>query len=131
MDYNHQMVCVDNGDRMANSYSICRRTFKWTKKLFFYLLDLSILNSYILYSSYGGKKMSHRDFRFTLVRNLLAHAGPERRLRRPLGRPRNVESHVAGLEFCGSKHWPIPSETQLRCRVCKARGDTEIVPVMP
>ena len=39
MDYNHHMGCVDKGDRMANSYSISRRTFKWTKKLFFHLLD--------------------------------------------------------------------------------------------
>jgi len=75
MDYNHHMGYVDKGDRMANSYSISRRTFKWTKKLFFHLLDLAILNSYILQSS-CGKKMSHRDFRCTLVRNMLAHAGP-------------------------------------------------------
>jgi len=62
MDYNHHMGYVDKGDRMANSYSISRHTFKWTKKMFFYLLDLAILNSYILHSSCGGKKMSHRDF---------------------------------------------------------------------
>jgi len=58
---------------------------------------------------------------------MLAHAGPERRLPRPLGRPPNVESHVTRLEVCGSKHWPILSETQLRRRVCKARGVTQKV----
>ena len=94
------------------------------KKLFLHLLDLAILNSYILHSSCGGKKISHRDFRFTLVRNMLAHAGPERR---PLGRPPKVEKRVARLEVCGSKHWPTPSKTQLRCRVCKARGVTKKV----
>jgi len=126
-DYNHHMGYVDKGDRMANSYSISHRTFKWTKKLFFHLLNLAILNSYILHSSCGGKKMSHRDFRYTLVRNMLAHAGPKRRVPRPLGRPPNIESHVARLEFCSSKHWPNPSETQLRCHVCKARGVTQKV----
>ena len=54
MDYNHHMGYVDKGDRMADSYSISRRTFKWTKKLFFHLLDLAILKSYILHSSCGG-----------------------------------------------------------------------------
>ncbi len=58
---------------------------------------------------------------------MLAHSGTERRVPRPLGRPPNVESQVARLEVCGSKHWPIPSETQLRCRVCKARGVTQKV----
>ena len=130
MDYKHHMGYVDKGDRMANSYSISRRTFKWTKKLFFHLLDLAILNSYILNSSCGSKKMSHTYFRYTLVRNTLAHGGPEGRVRRTLGRPPNVESHVARLEVCGSIYWPIPSETQLRCRVCKARDVTQKVFVM-
>jgi hypothetical protein len=46
-DYNRNMGYIDKSDRMTNSYSISRRTWKWTKKLFFHLLDLSILNSYI------------------------------------------------------------------------------------
>ena len=62
MDYNRHMVYVDKGDRMANSYSVSRRTFKWTKKLFFYLLDLAILNSYVLHSFCVGKKILRRDF---------------------------------------------------------------------
>ena len=61
------------------------------------------------------------------MRNMLAHAGPERRVPRPLGRPPNVESHVTRLKVCGSKHWPTRSETQLRCCVLKARGVTKKV----
>ena len=56
MDYNHHIGCVDKGDRMANIYSISRRTFKWTKKLFFQLLDLAVLSRYILHSSVGVRK---------------------------------------------------------------------------
>jgi hypothetical protein len=62
-DYNHHMAYVDKGDRMANSH----RTWKWTKKLFFHLLDLAILGTYILFSSCGGKNISHRDFQLALV----------------------------------------------------------------
>ena len=58
---------------------------------------------------------------------MLAHTGPEWRVPRPLGRPPNVESHVARFDVCGSKHWPIPSEMHLRCCVCKARGVTQKV----
>ena len=53
MDYNH-MGYVDKCDRMGISYSISRCTFKWTKKLFFHLLDLASLDSYILCSSCGS-----------------------------------------------------------------------------
>ena len=76
-DYNRHMGYVDKGDRMANSCSIDRRTWKWTKKLFFHLFDLAILNSYILFSSLGGKKIPHGNFRDTLVGNLLVQAGHE------------------------------------------------------
>jgi len=62
MNYNQHMGYVGKGDRMANSYSISWHTFKWTKNLFFHLLGLAILNSYILNSSCRGKKISHRDF---------------------------------------------------------------------
>jgi hypothetical protein len=56
------MGYVDKRDRMASSYSISRWTWKWAKKLFFHLLDLAILNRYILLSLCGWKKISHRFF---------------------------------------------------------------------
>jgi hypothetical protein len=52
------MGYVDKSDRMTNSYCISRRTWKWTKKLFFNLLGLTILNSFIIFTS-GGSKLSH------------------------------------------------------------------------
>jgi len=77
VDYKHHMGHVDDSDRMANSYTASRRTWKWTKKLFFHLLDLTIVNSYIFLSSCGEEKMSHRDFRLTLIREMLAQSGHE------------------------------------------------------
>ena len=68
--YNRHMGYVDISDCMANSYSMCRRTFKWTTKLFFHLLDLTVLNSWILLSSCGAK-CTHKDFTLLLVRNLI------------------------------------------------------------
>ena len=125
MDYNHHKGYVDKGDRKANSYSISQHTLEWTKKLFFQLLDLVILNSYILLSSCGGNKISHKDFVCTLARNMLAHAEPERRIPWPLGRRPDVELQAARLEVCGSKQWPTVSETQLSCCMCKVRGVTK------
>jgi len=50
-DCDRHMRNVNNADRMANSYTASRRILKWTKKFFFYMLDLAIVNSYILLSS--------------------------------------------------------------------------------
>jgi hypothetical protein len=65
---------VDKSDRMTNSNSISRHIWKWMKKLLFHLLDLSILNSYILLTSCGSK-LTHCDFRLTLVRDLIQEGG--------------------------------------------------------
>jgi hypothetical protein len=93
-DYNRHMGYVDKGDRMASIYTASRRTWKWTKKFFFHLLDLAVLNSYILLSSCGGKKISHRDFQLALVRVMLARAGYERRPLRPVGRPALASTNI-------------------------------------
>jgi hypothetical protein len=120
-DYNQQLLFLRNGNEMANNYTISRRRWKWTKKLFFHLLDLAVLNSYVLLLSCGGKKMSHRDFRISLVTNLLAHAGQVQQIERPMGRPVSAVTRVSRLEYSNSEHWPVLSKTRLRCRVCSVR----------
>src|SRR5215510_2721414 len=114
---------VDNSDHMANSYSMIRRTFKWTTKLFFHLLDLTVLNSWILLSSCGAK-YTHRDFRLLLVRNLVEEAGKsqDRPTPRLVGRPCSGAKDVLRLESRHNKHWPAKSSTKLRCRLCSSRG---------
>ncbi len=105
-DYNRRMGHVDNADRMANSYTASCRTWKWTKKLFFHLLDASIVNSYILLSSCGGKKISHRDFRLTLVREMLAQSGHESQPSKHVGRPAPASTNIGRLDTHHNKHWP-------------------------
>jgi hypothetical protein len=61
-DYSAHMDFVDKSYRTVNSYGVARRTWKWTKKLFFHLLDMTILNAYLLHKSCGGK-MTHKKFR--------------------------------------------------------------------
>jgi hypothetical protein len=86
-DCNCHIGCVDKGDRTANTCTASRRTWKWTKKHFFHLLDLGVLNSYILLLSCGRKKISGRDFQLAVFRDMLARGGYERRPLRPIGRP--------------------------------------------
>ena len=69
---NQHMGFVDISDLMIKSYSMDRRKLNWTMKQFFHLLDLTVLNSWILLSSCGAQ-YTHRDFRL-LVRNLIEEA---------------------------------------------------------
>jgi len=51
-DYNRNMGYVKKSHRMTNSYSNSIGTFKWTKKLYFHLLDLATLNNSIILTSF-------------------------------------------------------------------------------
>jgi len=117
--YNRHMGYVDISDQMANSYSMCRRTFKWTTKLFFHLLDLTVLNSWILLSSCRAK-CTHKDFRLLLVRNLIEEAG--RSYYRPtpsmLGQPSAAAANVMRLDSRHNQHWPAKHKNNIHCRVC-------------
>jgi len=123
-DYNRHVGHVENADRMASSYTANHRTWKRTKKLFFNLLDLAIVNSYILLSSYGGKKISHRDFHLTPIREMLARSGHEPRPSMPVGRPAPVSTNIGRLHSRHNKQWPGRNPKQQCCCVCSVRGVT-------
>ena len=70
---NHRLQQVADhqpGDRLKEHKhsSFCHSSKRWTMKLFFHLLDLTVLNSWMLLSC--GAKYTHRDFRLLLVRKL-------------------------------------------------------------
>ena len=56
-NYAKNMIGVDVFDRKIETYSTHRRSVKWWRALFYYLLDLTISNANILYNSKLGKKM--------------------------------------------------------------------------
>ena len=118
--YNRHMGYVDNSDGMANSYSMIRRTFKWTTKLFSHFLDLTVRYRYLHvrlnipteisgYFWWGiwtrwlerAKFIPHPDWLEDQVR---------------------AQNNVLRLESHHIKHWPAKSSTQLRCHLCSSRG---------
>ena len=52
LDYNQNMGGVDLADQHLSYYSLgTRRTLKWSKKVFWRLIDISIINSWIIYKT--------------------------------------------------------------------------------
>jgi len=130
--YNRHMGYVDNSDRMPNSYAMCWRNFKWTTKLFFHLLDLTILNSWILLSSCGAK-CTLRDFRLLLVRNLIKEAGrsQDHPIHSFVGRPSAAAANVMGLDSRHNQHWPANSAAMfVQCTASEGALCTSVPNVM-
>ena len=79
-DYNHHMGGVEVFDQLVATYRILRKTRKWWKTLFFDLVDVAVVNSFLLYRSWGAQyaeflqipsNLSHLEFRECLIRDLV------------------------------------------------------------
>ena len=66
-DYVKFMRAVDLGDQMMSYNNILRRSHKWWRKLFIHLLNMALLNAYILHSKYGNKKITHEEFSLSVI----------------------------------------------------------------
>ena len=77
--YNTYMGGVDKADQLLSYYGFNHRAIKWWKRTLFHLLDLAIVNSYILYklSSDPSRQPSHQQFRIQLAKELLNRTGIE------------------------------------------------------
>ena len=89
---------LGTASRKEHKYStFCRSNKRWNMKLFFHLLDLTALYSWILLSACGAK-YTDRYFRLLLVRNYTEEAGKSqdhpthRMVVRPSVGPENPES---------------------------------------
>ena len=67
--YNNNMGGVDRSDQLRSYYSACGPSKKWYKYLFWFIFDLSLVNSFIIF-----KENVHRRGRRTLVNFRLALA---------------------------------------------------------
>src|ERR1700722_8913503 len=111
-DYNENMGLVDKSDiQISFSESVCNM-IKWYKKLFFHMLDVSMLNAYIPYKEKKQVALQFTDFRLQVIRPILDKYGSQRDPRR--GRP----STDKPLRLT-ARHFPsLASGGKRRCIVC-------------
>jgi hypothetical protein len=119
-DYNRHMGHADNSDRMANSYTASRRTWKWKKAPFPLVGPDHYQKSHSsLFISW--EEISHRGFRLTLIRELLARVRHEPRSSMPVGRPSAASTTIGRLDTTHKKHG-LPEITQKTDVACVQRG---------
>ena len=75
VDYNINMRLVDKCDAMIGHVECMRKNKKWYKKLFYHLLDLSIVNSFNLYKEVTKNKITMREFSLECVRSFFTKYG--------------------------------------------------------
>ena len=61
-DYNKKMGSVDQTDNSIANYQTLK-SMKWYGKLLLYLINMLVLNSYILNKKFGVNKLTHTGYR--------------------------------------------------------------------
>ena len=87
-DYNHFMGGVDIADQLRGYYGTQLPVRRTWMPLFFWLLDTSIINSYLIFKK-SGKNINHKDFRLQLVWDLIKSSIEEDESSKP-----NTRGHI-------------------------------------
>ena len=112
--YNQFMGGVDRCDQYLASYSMQRKTKKWWKKIFYRLIELSVINAYILFChfnpEFSKRNRSHYRFRELLIHELVQpllndRADPNNVAQQEnRGRPNDIDStRLRGKHFAISR----------------------------
>ena len=111
--YNSYMGGVDLADARRKTYSCSRKSKKWWHRLFFFLVDLSVTNGYILASETPHvPKMSQKDFILELAEEMLSkHISRKRHGRRST-------ADVGPSSRFNDRHFPDRIKNPLQCVVC-------------
>ena len=126
--YNKKMNAVDRSDQILSSFNIQRKSMQWWKTLFYHLIDIAVVNSYILFLDHQARfpdelerpaGYSQCDFRDELVRQICDFDEygdpPVHTSGRPKAQPSLFET----------QHLPLISEKKRNCVVCYKQEKVE------
>ena len=118
--YNKYMGAVDMADQLRKAYSCRRRSRKWWLPLFYFMVDISVVNSYILHrDTPHASKLTIKEFILELATELMSCDSIRKR---PAGvLPQPSLDAPPSASFC-ERHFPSRSENKRQCRICSKDG---------
>ena len=129
-NYNKYMNAVDRSDQILATNNILHKCMRWWKTLFFHLIDIAVVNSFILFKEHQAnnpdEEALHRpndyslsSFREEIVRQL---CGFEEYDQPPSSSRQKYTPRPGEFE---ALHVPEFSEKRKRCVVCLQKKDAE------
>lgn len=124
-DYNKYMSGVDRSDQMIGRYNMLRKTNKWWKTLFFHLIDIARVNSFILFQNFREqnqdipelkrkKRYSQLEFTEELIRGLAQ-----------LSLHDEIPSFNVRRITCCHSLTPVFTDVKRNCKLCYAKEKKE------
>ena len=122
-----KMNAVDRSDQILTAFSTQRKCVRWWKTLFFHLIDIAVVNSFILFQAHRAEHTgiqrpagySQCDFRDEIVRNICGFSEYDDP---PTHHPGKQKAPPSEFE---TKHVPLFSEQKKNCVVCYKQEKAE------
>ena len=126
VNYNKFMNAVDRSDQILGTHNVLRKCVRWWKTLFFHLIDIAVVNSYILFrehqANFPDDPALHRTrdyslahFREEIVRDLCGFAEYDQPQKHATAKP---VKRVPDLGKYRTEHVPVVSPVRKSCVVC-------------
>ena len=116
-NYNMFMNGVDHADQLRSTYNVARKALKWWKYLFNFLLDISIVNAYLLMRESENHQLTTKNNR-TRQRTQLEYR--MKLAHQMLGGFMGKRKREADLQpvVQPSQHWSIVMPKKKTCKLC-------------
>lgn len=118
IDYSYSMKGVDKNNQLSSYSSYEYRQRKWWWVMFIKLLEISIVNSYILYKHFGAHDLTQKQFRIELIRFLIKFSNFKKIFPAQINaREYFLEKDKTGnCKNCYKNK--LRTQTNLYCRIC-------------
>lgn len=134
--YNRHMGGVDLLDSLIGRYKISMRSRKWYMRLFYHLIDVTIINAWLLYKKSCNSNMKLVDFRLDIAQTLcISGTNSTKRGRPSLSQ---VEIDVkkkkgnaapippVDVRLDETNHFPTWNGSRVRCKMPKCNSQTYV-----
>ena len=123
-EYNGGMGGVDLCDQLKTVYALDRRsTFRYYLRIFFDLMDMSCVNSYIVYQKVTATtdRLTLREFKLVVAQKLIGQQNFRKRSF-PVSRPSKIAKRMLNENIQPANHLPHFREKRARCVLCSSSG---------
>ena len=118
--YRSVMGGVDRADQLSGMYELDRKSQKWWKKVFYRLVMMSSVNSWIIYIDLHRTKEPFLEFLVLLAESLIAEGQETAVVRRSLSHG-GYHSKKKKIYGQSATHLPIEGPTRRRCTGCQKK----------
>ena len=121
--YNQNMNGIDVSDQLGMYYSFQHKTVKWWRKVFSWLLEITVINSFIIYRQTTATPKTHLIYHRSLVKVLATRCISSTHPRPRVGRPRKRCHPDSPERLNGHFHQLERREKQQDCIVCSKQSE--------